>query len=57
MKSPSGMPPLQVIRFAGSNSVTSTGKVRPGLASETTLIFPPGTMRPSTRTTPESQSE
>jgi DNA-binding transcriptional ArsR family regulator len=53
---PSGMPPLQVMRSAGENSVTLTGNARPGLASETTLIFSRGAIRPSTRTTPESQS-
>src|SRR4029453_11538106 len=37
---PSGMPPFQVIRWPGLNSVT--GKVRPGLALETTLIVCPG---------------
>src|SRR4029450_1330766 len=53
---PSGMPPLQVIRWPGLNSVTLTGKVRPGLALETTLIVSPGTMAPSTRSTPESHT-
>jgi hypothetical protein len=31
------MPPLQVIRWPGVSSVTLTGKVRPGLTSDTTL--------------------
>ena len=48
------MPPLQVIRLPGVNSVTLTGKARPGLALDTTLIFSPGAMLPSTRSTPES---
>ena len=37
--------------------MTLTGNARPGLASETTLIFSPGAIRPSTRWTPESHSE
>ena len=36
------MPPLQVIRCPGANSVTLTGKARPGLACERTLSFSPG---------------
>jgi hypothetical protein len=55
LNSPSGIPPVQVIRWPGLNSVTLTGKARPGLTLETTLIFSPGAMRPSTRTIPESQ--
>jgi hypothetical protein len=50
------MPPLQVIRWPGVNSVTFTGKARPGLALDTTLIFSPGAMLPSTRSTPESHA-
>jgi hypothetical protein len=50
------MPPLQVMRWPGVNSVTLTGKARPGLALDTTLIFSPGAMLPSTRSTPESQA-
>jgi hypothetical protein len=53
---PSGMPPLRVIRWPGVNSVTFTGKARPGLALDTTLIFSPGAMLPSTRSTPESHT-
>lgn len=53
---PSGMPPLQVIRWPGLNSVTLTGNARPGLALEATLIFRPGAMAPSTRSTPESHA-
>ena len=49
------MPPLQVIRLPGVNSVTLTGKARPGLALDTTLSLAPGAMPPSTRSTPESQ--
>ena len=50
------MPPLQTIGSPGTTSVTFTGKARFGLAAETTLIFSPGAIVPSTRTTPESQS-
>ena len=57
LKSPNGIPPVQVIRWPGANSFTLTGKARFGFASETTLIFSPGAMRPSTRTTPESHVE
>ena len=56
LNSPSGIPPVQVIRWPDVNSVTRTGNARPGLACETTLIFSPGAMRPSTRSTPESQA-
>jgi hypothetical protein len=56
LNSPSGMPPVQVIRRPGLNSVTLTGKARPGLALETTLISPPGAMLPSIRSTPESHA-
>jgi hypothetical protein len=54
LNSPSGMPPSQVIRSPGRNSVTLSEKVRLGLASETSLSRSPGAMRPSTRMTPES---
>jgi hypothetical protein len=54
LNSPSGIPPLQVIARGGSNAVTVTGNARPGLASETTLIFSRGAIVPSTRCTPES---
>jgi hypothetical protein len=50
------MPPLQVIRFPGVNSVTLTGKARPGLALDRTVSFSPGAMRPSTRSIPESHA-
>jgi hypothetical protein len=53
---PSGMPPLQVIRWPGLNSVTLTGKARPGSALETTLSLFPGVMLPSTRSIPESHA-
>jgi hypothetical protein len=55
--SPSGIPPSQVIRSSGRNSVTLSEKVRFGLASETSFSFSPGAMRPSTRMTPESHWE
>jgi len=48
LKRPSGIPPDQTIFCAGTNSVTLTGKVRPGFALDTTLIVSPGAMRPST---------
>ena len=50
------MPPVQVIRAGGSNSVPWTGKPRPGFSSEYTLIRAPGAIAPSIRTTPESHS-
>jgi hypothetical protein len=50
------MPPLQVIRWPGLNSVTLTGKARPGLALETTLSLLPGAMLPSTHSIPESHA-
>jgi hypothetical protein len=53
---PRGIPPLQVIRLPGVTSVTLTGKARPGLTLDTTLIFSPGAMLPSTRSTPESHA-
>ncbi len=56
LKSPSGIPPVQVIRAGGSNSVTRIGNPRPGFSSEKTLSFSPGAIRPSTFSTPESQS-
>jgi hypothetical protein len=36
--------------------VTFAGNARPGLASDTTVIFSPGATRPSTLTTPESHA-
>lgn len=51
-KSPSGMPPVHVIPC--SSSATVTGKARPGETSLNTLIVPPSTISPSTRTTPLS---
>jgi len=54
LNSPSGIPPLHVMARAGSNAVTLTGNALPGLASETTFIFSPGAIDPSTRWTPES---
>ena len=53
---PSGMPPAQVMRWPGTRSVTVTGKARPGLASETTLILSPSAIVPSTLRTPESHA-
>jgi hypothetical protein len=50
------MPPLQVIRWPGLNSVTLTGKARPGSALETTLSLFLGVMLPSTRSIPESHA-
>src|SRR5258708_21855077 len=44
---PSGMPPAHTIRLAGVNSATFTGNARFGFAAETTLIFSPGSTRPS----------
>ena len=48
------MPPDHTIRRPGSKSVTFTGNARPGLALTCTLIFAPGAIVPSTRSTPES---
>src|SRR5215204_2604919 len=39
---PSGMPPLQVIRWPGVKSVTLTGKARPGLALDHLDLLPRG---------------
>ena len=49
------MPPLNRSRTGGSKSVTLTGKARPGAAWDRIVIFSPGAIWPSTRSTPESQ--
>jgi hypothetical protein len=54
-KSPSGMPPVNSSRDAGSNAVTRTGNARPGAASVRMRTVPPGAIAPSTAVTPESQ--
>jgi hypothetical protein len=56
LNSPSGIPPDQTIRRPGSKTTTSTGKAHPGLTFEKTVIFSSGAIRPSTRSTPESQA-
>ena len=55
LKRPSGIPPVQVIPRPGSNAVTLTGKARLGFASDVTLSFSPGAIRPSSERTPEFQ--
>jgi DNA-binding transcriptional ArsR family regulator len=55
LKRPSGMPPVQVILSSGLSSVTFTGNARFGLTSEVTFSLAPGSIRPSSCFTLESQ--
>src|SRR5712692_3743462 len=51
LKRPSGMPPVQTIFLLGTNSLTLTGKARPGLIFAYTVTFSPGAIFPSTLST------